>query len=432
MTQKGVKQTNISLDDYGLPNIYPPPGGPSPSRCDSYDSWHDNLEARHAYLQGKYYDLIELRELIDELIKSYLEGRKELDKLNAEIRRDYFILTMVNPLIADIISGSIANLTGEESDIAIIDLAYQTIKIQKLLLKPPTSAIGGIRLYIDLLRQFLVNLQKAKVLNDKLSALRELIFEKINLYERRSVRYLSWVDDYEFSLDNYEAANKECDPDEPPPDDEEPLDDDTSNPVQPIDPNEKAGPIGVGSSQIINVSDSMGYIIYFENVMTATAPAQIVTIVDHLDADLDWFTFRPTEITFGNQIFAITEQGGSFYTRATIPDYRAGINQTWWVDITATIDYQTGTVIWIFTTLDPLTGEPPTDPLAGFLPPEDGSGRGQGYVSFSIYPKADLVNGTLLTNQAAITFDSEATITTNVWSNQIGPTHIVFLPVIVR
>ncbi len=219
---------------------------------------------------------------------------------------------------------------------------------------------------------------------------------------------------------------------DPPPVPDQPIDSESPESIAPGDPNEKLGPSGAGPSANVAVDQELTYTIFFENLAAASAPAQQVVVVDALDPDLDWTTFRPTEITFGSQVFPITEAGGSFYTRATVPDYREGVNQTWWVDITATIDYQTGTVTWTFTTLDPLTGEAPTDPLAGFLPPEDGSGRGQGHVSFSVYPKADLADGTQLTNQAAITFDSEATISTNVWTIQIGPTNFVFLPVIVK
>jgi RHS repeat-associated protein len=201
-----------------------------------------------------------------------------------------------------------------------------------------------------------------------------------------------------------------------------------SSVIQPIDPNEKLGPPGTGQQRSVSVGDELRYTIYFENVMTATAPAQEVVVVDVLDPDLDWTTFQPTESAFGDQVIASSVQAGGFSARVSIPDYRPGENETWWVDITADIDYQAGTVTWAFRTLDPLTGDLPTDPLAGFLPPNDASHRGEGHVSFTIRPQPGLAWGTAITNSAAITFDAEATINTNVVTNTIGATNIVDLP----
>jgi RHS repeat-associated protein len=200
--------------------------------------------------------------------------------------------------------------------------------------------------------------------------------------------------------------------------------------VSPGDPNEKLGPSGAGATHNISTDQEISYTVFFENKSTASAPAQQVVVVDQLDPDLDWSTFQPSEIAFGDEVFAVTGQNGSYSTRAVLPDYRASVNQTWWLDISAEIDYQAGAVTWVFTTLDPLTGLAPVDPLAGFLPPEDGSGRGQGSVSFLITPKSGLPDGTVITNQAAITFDSEAVIQTNLWRNTIGPVNFVYLPAV--
>jgi hypothetical protein len=55
--------------------------------------------------------------------------------------------------------------------------------------------------------------------------------------------------------------------------------------------------------------------------------------------------------------------------------------------------------------------------LTGFLPPEDGTGRGQGYFSFTVEPKAGLVTGTEIRNVALISFDGQTLISTD----QIDP-----------
>ena len=96
--------------------------------------------------------------------------------------------------------------------------------------------------------------------------------------------------------------------------------------------------------------------------------------------------------------------------------------------MSAQINYPAGVVTWTLQTLDPLTSQPPDDPLAGFLPPNDATHRGEGHVAFTIRAKPRLAQGTLISNQTSIVFDAEATITTNVVTNTIGG--FIHLPVV--
>ena len=52
---------------------------------------------------------------------------------------------------------------------------------------------------------------------------------------------------------------------------------------------------------------------------------------------------------------------------------------------------------------NPNTNLPP-DILTGFLPPEDGSGRGMGSITYIVEPKTGLVTGSQLHNVAFVTF----------------------------
>jgi len=203
--------------------------------------------------------------------------------------------------------------------------------------------------------------------------------------------------------------------------------------IRPRDPNEKTGPAGTGQDRVVTSSDELHYTIYFENVPTATAPAQQVVIVDNLDPDLDWNTFQVTEIAFGDRVIAVQDDADQFYTQETIMDYRDEVEKSWWVDVTAQLNYQTGQVNWTLRTLDPETGELLEDPLAGFLPPNDGTGRGEGHVAFSVKPRSGLARGTVITNQASIVFDTETSIVTNeVWNTVGAPSFSVYLPVVLR
>jgi len=90
-------------------------------------------------------------------------------------------------------------------------------------------------------------------------------------------------------------------------------------------------------------------------------------------------------------------------------------------------------VDWVFRTLDPETGELPEDAAAGFLPPNDATGRGEGHVSFSIMPKARCGNGTRITNTASIVFDTNSAMQTNAVWNTLGVIEYrVYLPVVRR
>ncbi|MBM4050532.1 MAG: hypothetical protein FJ279_36010, partial [Planctomycetes bacterium] len=60
-----------------------------------------------------------------------------------------------------------------------------------------------------------------------------------------------------------------------------------------------------------------------------------------------------------------------------------------------------------------------SDPIAGFLPPNDDTHRGEGFVSFVVRPKGALPTGTEIRNQARIVFDLNAPIDTNETLNTI-------------
>jgi hypothetical protein len=167
-------------------------------------------------------------------------------------------------------------------------------------------------------------------------------------------------------------------------------------------------------------------------VISATAPAQEVFITDSLDPNLDWSTFQICEIAFGDQIISVQEQGGQFYARNTIADYRSEIDKTWWLDINVQLNPVTGQASWIFRTLDPETGQLSDDPFAGFLPPNDETGRGEGHISFTILPRANPPDGTILTNQASIVFDVNQPIVTNEVMNTVGIIFQVYLPLLAR
>jgi len=181
-----------------------------------------------------------------------------------------------------------------------------------------------------------------------------------------------------------------------------------SQPAASSDPNEKLSPTGYGVHQLIGSETLLPYRVNFENEEDATAPAQIVTIADQLDTDLNWATFELTEIGFGDERIPVPADTQYFETSVATTYNNVDFD----VQIVAGIDLSTGKVFAYFYSIDPSTGLPPAVDY-GFLPPEDGTGRGQGYLSYTIRPEKELTSGTEIRNVAEITFDYQETIATN-------------------
>ena len=185
-----------------------------------------------------------------------------------------------------------------------------------------------------------------------------------------------------------------------------------SNSAGSSDPNQKLGPGGFGDARFVAPGSLLSYRVDFENEQAANAPAQVVTVTDHLDEDLDWSSFELTQLGFGDHVIDVPAGAQHF---EWIEPMRYN-DQNIEVHIEAGIDQINGLVYASFASLLPDTGLPP-DVLTGFLPPEDGSGRGMGYLTYILHLKADLATGSEIRNVALITFDFGETIATN----QIDP-----------
>jgi len=181
-----------------------------------------------------------------------------------------------------------------------------------------------------------------------------------------------------------------------------------------IDPNEKVGPAGFSIEQWIGSKDGLPYKIYFENVSEATTAAARVEITDILDPSLNNASFRLGDINFGETTIDVPDNRVSYQTTVDLTDSYGVL-----VDITAGVNAANNEAFWIFQSIDPTTGEPPTDPLLGFLPPNDETGSGQGWVDFTIRPWPDIATGTVINNDAIIVFDQNEPIDTNEVFNTI-------------
>jgi subtilase family serine protease len=177
--------------------------------------------------------------------------------------------------------------------------------------------------------------------------------------------------------------------------------------VRPSDPNDIVGPVGFGDEHWVPAEPPLAYTIRFENRALASAPAQQVVITQQLDADLDWRTFRLDDFGWGDQRVELDADQAYLSRQINLTDTRGYV-----VDVAATVNVKTGQVIWVISTLDPATGEAPLNPQLGFLPTNDDSGRGEGFVSYTIRPKATATTGTRIDAEARIVFDTEEPIDT--------------------
>jgi RHS repeat-associated protein len=174
-----------------------------------------------------------------------------------------------------------------------------------------------------------------------------------------------------------------------------------------IDPNDIIGPAGFGDDHFVRPEETLPYTIHFENKASASAAAQEVCVTHQLDPDLDFSTFELGDFGFGEIVGDVPDGLSSVSARI---DAREELG--YFVDVAANIDFTTGLVTWVFTAVDPVTFDLPTDPFGGFLPPNQMPPIGEGFVSYRIRPKPGSANGTRIDSMATIVFDVEPPLDT--------------------
>ncbi len=184
----------------------------------------------------------------------------------------------------------------------------------------------------------------------------------------------------------------------------------------PVDPNDILGPEGYGDENWIGADAPLDYTIRFENEPGATAWAREVRITQQLDPDLDWRSFRVGDFGWAD-IHVDVPANRPFYSgRLDLRD-TLGV----YVDIVAGLDYATGEAFWHLRALDPATGELPESVFAGLLAPEDGTGVGQGLVTYTVRPLRTTTGGTVIDSLATIVFDTELPIDTPPIAHTLDP-----------
>lgn len=207
------------------------------------------------------------------------------------------------------------------------------------------------------------------------------------------------------------SSNPDCNDDE---------DGGEQSPVSSYDPNDITGYTAESGSRYIGAEQiAMPYMIEFENdTAFATAHAHTVVVRDTLDGGVfDLNSFSATAFSIGENMEPIN--GVQSFVRTM--DMRPSINVLAQVELDYRIDTTFGVATWTFSSLDPITLQPTTDPTLGFLP-ANFNGDGIGEVYFTINRKIPLADSSVIANKAYITFDNEDPIATSTWVNIVDNT----------
>ncbi|MBE9234462.1 DUF4114 domain-containing protein [Anabaena aphanizomenioides LEGE 00250] len=180
-------------------------------------------------------------------------------------------------------------------------------------------------------------------------------------------------------------------------------------------PNTLINPDGFGTQQYLTAGAVIPYIIRFtNNAAPGTTPVAQVTITQQLDTDLDLNTFTLNDFGFGDITVDVPSGVQKYSQRLDLRDAR-GV----FVDVSAELNRATGVVTWTLTAIDPATNNPVDSATQGFLPPNDATNAGRGFVSYSIQPQANSANNTRIDAQATITFNNQTPIQTTAVFNTL-------------
>ena len=188
------------------------------------------------------------------------------------------------------------------------------------------------------------------------------------------------------------------------------------------DPNEIVGVTGMGdpsTQRFVRPGDWLEYTVYFENKATADVPAQEI----YIDMALNPAVVDMRSLTFGDVVFGSQTVDALNGRKANGTFSVTQKGTRYLVNGEATRDARTGAIHWYMRSYDASAEENgffPEDIHAGFLPPNDGTHRGEGHVAFRVKVKDNAPDGAFINAEAVIVFDANDPITTSpAWFNWV-------------
>lgn len=187
-----------------------------------------------------------------------------------------------------------------------------------------------------------------------------------------------------------------------------PLSSDDSDNVNSHDPNDLVGPQGYGTGNFIVPGMEMRFMLRFENEAEATAPTHWMRAFTTFDEAYDLDSFTLNSLYVAGNLIELTEGRDSFNQKVVLTvDGKEVLTE-----IAVNLDRETRELKAEFTALDPQTGVMLQDPLKGMLYPNDETGRGDAFITYTITSKQELATGTTIHNAADIYFDFNDVIPT--------------------
>ncbi|MBI1226855.1 MAG: hypothetical protein GC192_16605 [Bacteroidetes bacterium] len=174
------------------------------------------------------------------------------------------------------------------------------------------------------------------------------------------------------------------------------------------DPNDIIPPDAVGPEGWIRKDQLLPFVVHFENLSTATAPAARVEVTLQFGSTEDLTAFELGDFGFG-PVYQTMQQGLQQYSKLLHTGAQVGVN----VQVDMQLLPALKQVSYVFQSIDTLTGQPTNDPMAGFLPPNDANtGSGQAFMNFTIRPKPSSHTFETIEPTVSIVFDGQDPIPT--------------------
>jgi uncharacterized repeat protein (TIGR01451 family) len=199
------------------------------------------------------------------------------------------------------------------------------------------------------------------------------------------------------------------------------------------DPNNIRGPLSLKGGPWISGAQSLAYTIAFDNVGTAAAGE--VQVQQYLDANLDPTTVSLGQINLPQQQLIQPTPGISpianvrpFFQQQALTNQSLDVNIGSALSLSVLNLAQTQNIAqlnWDFQSIDPKTGQPPTNAAIGFLPPGT-----EGSMTITVSPRINLPTGTPISVSALIQFGYHtsngfyvtSSLPTSTWTNLIDNT----------
>jgi YD repeat-containing protein len=163
------------------------------------------------------------------------------------------------------------------------------------------------------------------------------------------------------------------------------------------------GPLGYGSQQFLPVGQPLPYTIQFTNPAGVATAVGSVQVVQQLDPNLDLRSFRLGDLQLGDIQVHLPSTRGAFQGEFDFTQTKGFI-----LRVSAGIDLNTGTLSYLLQAIDPATGQVVQDPTKGLLQANSAQGAGQGFITYTIMPRAGLATGTSISAQARVLFNTAA------------------------